>query len=259
MPDTIAGMAASPPMMGSHAASESALHSLTGIGSDGFVRLLVAQLQYQSPLEPSDPGDLMLQTAQLAQLDATMQMASLQQRDLGLQQAVLAASMVGAEVTAAGPDGAQVHGVVDAVRYTAMGPVLSVSGTEVVLAAVTEIRRNGAPLPPPPPLTTDVVSAVDGVPSNGGGSAAAGTDTGAGTADSVPAVPDAAPTAPDPGAAPGATSPDPTDDPTGNVLEGEDAVLAAPAPRDDDPAAANDTDVTADGSGDAADGVATNT
>jgi flagellar basal-body rod modification protein FlgD len=140
MPTTIGALGASPQMTGANQA-DSAMSALSGMGSDGFLKLLVAQLRYQSPLEPSDPGDMMLQTAQLAQLDATQQMASLQRRDLGLQQAVMAAGLVGNDVTATAGDGTRVQGVVDAVRYTTAGPVLDVGGREVPLDQVTEIRR----------------------------------------------------------------------------------------------------------------------
>lgn len=174
MPTAIDGLGAGWPATQSQQATESSLQALGGIGSDGFLKLLIAQLQYQSPLDPKDPGDLMVQTSQLAQLDATQQMIALQQRDLGLQQAVAAAGLLGAEVTATGADGALVAGTVEAVRYTEQGPVLDVGGTEVALGAVREIRRTAAettapasPDPTPDPTVTDPTtvptSGADGV------------------------------------------------------------------------------------------------
>jgi len=35
---------------------DSALTALGGLGSDGFLKLMVAQLQYQNPMAPSDPS-----------------------------------------------------------------------------------------------------------------------------------------------------------------------------------------------------------
>ena len=140
MTTPIGGIAASPQMAGANQA-DSAMSALTGMGSDGFLKLLVAQLQYQNPLEPADPGEMMVQTSQLAQLDATQQMASLQRRDLGLQHALLATRMLGSEVTGTGADGAEVGGVVDGIRYTTSGPVLDVGGRELPLESVTEVRR----------------------------------------------------------------------------------------------------------------------
>jgi len=54
----------------------------------------------------------------------------------------VAAGLVGTSVSAQATDGTTVQGVVDAVRYTTMGPVLDVAGQEVPFDAVTEIRRS---------------------------------------------------------------------------------------------------------------------
>lgn len=140
MPDAIAGLN---PMQGSglHGSVDQTMNAMAGMDSEGFLNLLVAQLQYQSPLEPSDPGDLMTQTAALAQLDANQQLLQIQQRRFGLDQAVAASNLLGTEVSATTTDGEQVAGVVDAVRYTPMGPVLSVGGAEVAYSQVTELRN----------------------------------------------------------------------------------------------------------------------
>lgn len=147
MPDALAGITASSPAFGIHGSLDGAMSALGGMDSEGFLNLLVAQLRFQSPLEPSDPGDLMSQTAALAQLDATQQLIRLEQANLGLQQAVAASQLLGTEVTGIGQDGTPVTGVVEAVRYTALGPALKVDGVEVPFAGVTELR---AAAPPPP-------------------------------------------------------------------------------------------------------------
>lgn len=131
--------------------------ALGGLGGDAFLKLLVAQLRYQNPLEPQDQSQLMLQTAQLTQLENIQQMVTLQRRDLGMQEATMAAGLVGSDVTAALPGGGEVSGPVDGVRYTAAGPVLEVAGAEVTLGAVTEIRRSGAP-PAATPVAPDTVA-----------------------------------------------------------------------------------------------------
>ncbi|MFA9446420.1 flagellar hook assembly protein FlgD [Egicoccus sp. AB-alg6-2] len=125
---------------------DGALSALGGMGSGGFLELMVAQLRYQNPMAPSDPSAMMMQTAQLAQLDAIQQLASLQRRDLGLQNAVAAAGLVGTTVNALATDGGTVQGVVDAVRYTTLGPVLDIGGQEVPFDHVTEIRKPDAPI-----------------------------------------------------------------------------------------------------------------
>ena len=144
------------PSTGMHGSVDNAMNALGGMDSQGFLKLLVAQLQYQSPLDPKDPGDLMTQTATLAQLDATQQLLAVQQRDLGLQQAVMAAGLIGREVEATGLSGQPVQGVVDGVRYTLEGPVLQVGTSEVLLQSVTEVRGSTADTP-----VDDAVPPVD--------------------------------------------------------------------------------------------------
>ncbi len=139
MPEAI-GAPTQPQQMGLHGSVDSAMSALGGMDSEGFLKLLVAQMRYQSPMEPQDPGDLMTQTASLAQLDATQQLLQVQQRNMGLQQAVAATNLLGNEVTGLGPDGAPVSGTVQSIRYTPAGPALTVAGVEVGLGSVTEVR-----------------------------------------------------------------------------------------------------------------------
>ena len=154
------------PSTAMHGSVDNAMNALGGMDSEGFLKLLVAQLQYQSPLDPKDPGDLMTQTATLAQLDATQQLLAVQQRDLGLQQAVMAAGLIGREVDATNLDGQFVQGVVEGVRYTLEGPVLQIGTSEVLLQSVTEVRA----VPEPPadeselPVDGSVPPVDDSVP-----------------------------------------------------------------------------------------------
>jgi flagellar basal-body rod modification protein FlgD len=128
------------PATGLHGSVDSAMNALGGMDSEGFLKLLVAQLQYQSPLDPKDPGDLMTQTATLAQLDATQQLLKVQQRDLGLQQALTASGLIGREVSGTDTEGVDTRGVVTGVRYTDHGPALSLGSREILLYMVTEVR-----------------------------------------------------------------------------------------------------------------------
>jgi len=143
MPDAIAGVLGTQ-QFGLHNSVDSAMSALGGMDSEGFLNLLVAQLRYQDPMKPSDPGDMMTQTATLAQLDANQQLLQIQQRNFGMQQAVQASSMLGTSVTGVGADGDPVSGVVEAVRYTSAGPMLRVGDQELALGAITEQRTVGA-------------------------------------------------------------------------------------------------------------------
>jgi flagellar basal-body rod modification protein FlgD len=136
---TSSGISAFSPSLSGAASSG----SFEGLDSQAFLKLMVAQLRYQNPMEPSDPSQMMLQTAQFTQLETMQEMVKLQQRDIGLQEAVMAAGLVGDEVTANGSDG-PVSGLVEGVRYTTAGPLLDLGSTEVTLGEVTEIRRASA-------------------------------------------------------------------------------------------------------------------
>lgn len=166
MPDAIGALTQQPQQLGLHGSVDNAMSALGGMDSEGFLNLLVAQLKYQSPMEPQDPGDLMTQTAALAQLDATQQLLQVQQQNLGLQQAVAASNLLGTEVTGIGPDGDPISGTVDSIRYTPAGPVLNLGGTEVAFAQLTELRHGpaGTTAPAPAPEAApgdDAATAVD--------------------------------------------------------------------------------------------------
>lgn len=113
---------------------------LAGLGSEGFLDLLVAQLRYQNPMAPSDPTAMLQQTSQLAQVETLNAVAASQRALLAMQEATLASGLVGDGVTYRGADGEDHSGVVDAVRFDATGPVLVVGDDEVPLAATTELR-----------------------------------------------------------------------------------------------------------------------
>jgi flagellar basal-body rod modification protein FlgD len=103
-----------------------------------FLKLLVAELQYQDPTKPMDTTQLVQQLSSLSQVQQTAQsnttLASILDR-LSLGQA---SSLVGRTITAA--DG-QSSGVVDAVRVTTDGLVAqSANGGEIAVGPGVVIR-----------------------------------------------------------------------------------------------------------------------
>ena len=137
------------PIEGVNAAQSAPSSSSTGsvfggMGSEDFMKLLVAQLRYQNPLQPSDPAAMLQQTAQFAQMEALQKVASTQQQLLGLNQTAMSTDLVGKTVTATTPDGDPIEGVVDAVRFTADGPVLRIGTTEIRMTDALEVRATAA-------------------------------------------------------------------------------------------------------------------
>lgn len=117
--------------------------SLGQLDSEAFLTLLVAQLRFQNPMSPSDPSEMLQQTAQFTQVETLQRLAASQQQILGLSHATVASGLIGKEVAGETEAGEPVSGVVDGVRFTPLGPVLLVGEQEVALEEATEIRAPG--------------------------------------------------------------------------------------------------------------------
>lgn len=113
--------------------------ALGQLGSDAFLKLLVAQLRYQNPLDPADGTQMLQQTAQFTQVETLQAISETNQQLMGLQQVTLAMSVVGKNVTAIGPDGNARFGTVQGVRFTPEGPMLDVDGIELALDNVLSV------------------------------------------------------------------------------------------------------------------------
>ncbi len=112
------------------------------MGKDAFLKLLVAQLKYQNPLEPTDPSAFMTQTAQFTMVEKLENMAKESSELLQSQKVTTATSMIGQKVTAQSTTGADVVGIVTGVHLQIDGPVLKVNGQDVPLARVTDVGRS---------------------------------------------------------------------------------------------------------------------
>lgn len=109
-----------------------------GSTQDMFLQLLVAQVKYQDPLEPMNNNEYMAQTAQFTMVEQITKLAEQQSELLAFQRAILAAGMVGRNVS--GYDelaGTVVSGTVDAVEYNYGDPQLVIDGQRVGLDEIT--------------------------------------------------------------------------------------------------------------------------
>ncbi|MCA0330425.1 MAG: flagellar hook capping protein [Actinobacteria bacterium] len=110
----------------------------TGMGSDAFLKLLVAQLKYQDPTNPASGTEFLAQTAQFTMVEKLTSLASSNADVLASQRALQAGQLVGAQVTYT--DGSATKtGTVTAAKLLATGPVLVIGGAEVPLSSVTQI------------------------------------------------------------------------------------------------------------------------
>ena len=126
-------------MTGSGAAAKAPTDAM---GSDTFLKLLVAQLKYQDPSKPADGTALLGQTAQFQMVEKLQQLADQNTQLLSEQQASSAIALVGRTISYTQGD-KTLSGVVGSVRLTATGPLLEVGQTDVPLSTVTEISSAG--------------------------------------------------------------------------------------------------------------------
>jgi flagellar basal-body rod modification protein FlgD len=134
-------------------------------GKDAFLKLLVAQMKYQNPMEPTDSSSFITQSAQFTLVEQMENVASANADMLAGQLNSTAASLVGKAVQwdaemSDDPESPG-NGIVQGVRVTADGPVLIVDGWDVPLARVIAFgevpsEEPGSTVTPPPETTPPV-------------------------------------------------------------------------------------------------------
>jgi flagellar basal-body rod modification protein FlgD len=109
------------------------------LDKDAFLKLLVAQLRYQDPLNPADPQDFMAQTAQFHSVEKLEELTELSTASNRAQQLAAASSLVGRTVSWYGEDGQIRSGTVLAGLPSPDSASLLVGDEEVPLDAVLRI------------------------------------------------------------------------------------------------------------------------
>ncbi|MCS6830766.1 MAG: flagellar hook capping FlgD N-terminal domain-containing protein [Armatimonadota bacterium] len=111
-----------------------------GTSKDQFLKLFLAQLQNQNPLEPMQDRDFLMQLAQFTQVENAEEMTRTLQQLQTLVTATQATTLLGKQVVAL-PEGeaSSVEGKVSAVRFTADGIRLIVGGKEVRVQNILQV------------------------------------------------------------------------------------------------------------------------
>ena len=94
-----------------------------------FLQLLVAQMKYQDPTNPTDSSQFLAQSAQFTSLEKMQAVADQTAQLLASQMAFGASSLVGRTVTWTDDDGAAQSGTVSGVTFGTDGPMLDVGDT----------------------------------------------------------------------------------------------------------------------------------
>ena len=110
------------------------------LGKQSFMKLLIAQMQHQDPLQPTDSSQMMAQMAQFASVEG-LQNLQAQMTSMNLSQDFsYATSLIGRTVTWKDPKGAEHSGVVDRVTPDPKGAVLHVADEQFYSGQISEVR-----------------------------------------------------------------------------------------------------------------------
>jgi flagellar basal-body rod modification protein FlgD len=109
------------------------------LGKDTFLKLLVAQLKYQNPMEPVDSSQFMAQTAQFTMVEKLQAMAAQTDALVAGEASQRAAGLLGRQVSYVDDKGATQTGVVTGTKFGTDGPVLKLGNTEISLNDVREV------------------------------------------------------------------------------------------------------------------------
>jgi flagellar basal-body rod modification protein FlgD len=111
----------------------------TSADKDMFLQLLVAQMRYQDPSNPTDSSQFLAQSAQFTALEKMQDVADQTALLFSAQMAFGASGLIGKQVTWTDSTGASKSGTVKGVTFGAQGPVLDVNGTSLPIASVLSV------------------------------------------------------------------------------------------------------------------------
>ena len=106
------------------------------IDQEDFIKLFLAQLQFQDPLEPVDNREFLAQLAQFSNLEQSRQLSMNSEALLTMTSASQALTLLNRKVEVSQAGGTTVSGTVTAIQFTATGPDLTVDVNGSVLTGI---------------------------------------------------------------------------------------------------------------------------
>ncbi|KRC52622.1 MULTISPECIES: flagellar hook assembly protein FlgD [unclassified Nocardioides] len=131
-----------------HASTGSTTSTATSADKNMFLELMVTQMKYQDPMNPTDSSQMLAQTAQFTSLEKLEAISDQNAMLISTQLAFGATSMIGQTVRWYDKDGVEQSGTVQGTTYMGTGPVLSVDGQQVAITDVVSV--GDAPTIKPP-------------------------------------------------------------------------------------------------------------
>ena len=122
-------------------ASSSSTQATNGMGKDTFMKLLVAQMSNQNPMEPTDDKEMIAQMTQFSTLEQITNMATESTKSATASQMSQAVNLLGRTVTYLDSDGNKQTGTVDQVSMVNGAPNLTVGGDDgITTSQITQVR-----------------------------------------------------------------------------------------------------------------------
>ncbi len=116
------------------ASTSSASNPAGVLGQNDFLKLMIAQLQAQDPLQPANTNEFMTELAQFTQVEQITNLANANE----LSSAV---GLIGRTVVYSSSGGGQGTGVVNSAQSSSSGTTVTVAGVAgIPLTAITEVR-----------------------------------------------------------------------------------------------------------------------
>jgi flagellar basal-body rod modification protein FlgD len=105
-----------------------------------FLQLLVAQMRYQDPMNPTDSSQFLAQSAQFTALEKMQDVADQTAKLVSAQMAFGASGLVGKQVTWTDSDGATKSGTVNGVTFGVDGPTLAAGGSTFPITSLLSVN-----------------------------------------------------------------------------------------------------------------------
>ena len=126
-------------MFAANATSSASSSSSTKSDSDMFLQLMVAQMKYQDPMNPTDTSTMLTQNATFTQVQAIQEMQDEMGMVLSSQLAFGSAAMIGKDVSWVDANGAVQSGTVSGASFTSSGPMLTVGDQQIAMNAIAAV------------------------------------------------------------------------------------------------------------------------
>jgi flagellar basal-body rod modification protein FlgD len=121
--------------------SSSSNQAANGMGKDTFMKLLVAQMSNQNPMEPTDDKEMIAQMTQFSTLEQITNMATESTKSATASQMSQAVNLLGRTVTYLDTDGNKQTGTVDQVSMVNGAPNLTVGCNDgITTSQITQVR-----------------------------------------------------------------------------------------------------------------------